>query len=158
MATKLKTPAKRETRGRPPVDTSKFVDLLDAYSGPGTVTELLVLLGVSNQVFYAQMKDDVLFYEAVMRVRNRSDDRVEAGLYARATGYAYEERSEKSTPNGLEITTHEKQLPADPGAAKMWLANRRPDRWREKVVVEIEGSAVYQTMLSAIEGTLTDDT
>jgi hypothetical protein len=30
------------------------------------------------------------------------------------------------------ITEYVEHVPPDPGAAKMWLTNRRPDEWREK--------------------------
>jgi hypothetical protein len=32
-------------------------------------------------------------------------------------------------------------LPPDPGAAKLWLVNRQPDRWRDTSKVEVEASA-----------------
>jgi hypothetical protein len=30
-------------------------------------------------------------------------------------------------------------VPPDPGAAKLWLTNRRPEEWREKSVTELTG-------------------
>ena len=30
-------------------------------------------------------------------------------------------------------------VPPDPGAAKMWLTNRRPEQWREKNTTELTG-------------------
>src|SRR4051812_47469279 len=35
-------------------------------------------------------------------------------------------------------------LPPDVGAAKLWLLNRQPNRWREKREIEVSGSIEHQ--------------
>lgn len=148
--------------GRPRYDRQQMVDMLNTYKdGPGTVHELTRLLGISTQTFYEFMKEDTGFSEAVMRVRDEADDRVEASLFDRAVGYSYTETSTKSGSgkDGQsvdETTIHEKELVPDVGAQMNWLKNRRPDKWRDKKEVEIN-SASYGAMLNAMREELSDD-
>lgn len=67
------------------------------------------------------------------------DDHVEAAMYKRACGIAYEERTyetkwDQASGEFVERCTKRvtKFIPPDPTSAMFWLANRRPDRWRYK--------------------------
>jgi hypothetical protein len=55
-----------------------------------------------------------------------ADERAEQALYERAIGYDYD----VDIGRGKTIIRH---IPPDLGALKVWLYNRRPDRWKEKV-------------------------
>lgn len=66
------------------------------------------------------------------------DVQVENALLKRALGYDYqEERIETSSKDGTKIIQTIKHVPADVAAQIFWLKNRRPDRWREKVPIEV---------------------
>jgi hypothetical protein len=68
-----------------------------------------------------------------------ADDRVERSLYQRAVGYSYNAvkiMQNNGEPVYAEYVEH---VPPDPGAAKLWLINRRPEDWREKTYNELSG-------------------
>jgi len=142
---------KARKNGRPPSEFSPaVVDVLDAYEGASTVTALQKLLGISSTVFYKWLKDEPSFSEAVMRVRARCDDEVEAAFMKRAVGYTtsvYEDKLDKD--GGVQTLNKEIHVASDTGAALNWLKNRRPDEWRDKKVVEIEGSHVDLVLKAA---------
>lgn len=69
------------------------------------------------------------------------DDLVERSMYQMAVGYALPEDKVFQYQGEPVIVPTLKQIPADPGAAKSWLANRRPEDWRDKQEVIIRGLA-----------------
>ncbi|MEM9969528.1 MAG: hypothetical protein AAF762_00295, partial [Pseudomonadota bacterium] len=42
--------------------------------------------------------------------------------------------------NGYELITLKSFQPGDPGAAKLWLCNRQPAKWRDSSRVEVTGA------------------
>lgn len=140
--------------GKPAHCRTELIRLLDEYTGgPGTVQELCRYLGITAYTFYEVQRTTPEFQQAVMRVRDRADDKVEASLYDRAIGYSYTEISRKTGvgKEGQRIdeeTVHDKELAPDVGAQMNWLKNRRPDKWREKVDVEVSGGAGWGAQLS----------
>jgi hypothetical protein len=71
--------------------------------------------------------------------KGQPDDRVERSLYQRAVGYTYS--SEKIFHHQGAITRAEcvEHVPPDPGAAKLWLTNRRAEEWRDMTYNEHAG-------------------
>ena len=75
------------------------------------------------------------FSKALTRGKEQADDRVERSLYQRAVGYDYP-AVKIFMPAGAPAPVYaeyKEHHPADVGAAKMWLSNRRGEEWREKV-------------------------
>ena len=70
-----------------------------------------------------------------------ADARVESALYKRAIGYEYTETSKEVGPDGTKTKTTTKQVAPDVTAQIYWLNNRRPDRWRNKQDISIEGAS-----------------
>lgn len=95
-----------------------------------TIMELAEILKVDRATVYrwrAQYQD---FCDAIKVGKELADERVGFSLYERAVGYTY---------NAVKIMQYEGQVireeylehvPPDVGAAKHWLANRKPDEWR----------------------------
>ena len=51
----------------------------------------------------------------------------------------------QGTPEaGPVIVPHQEHLPPDVGAAKLWLRNRQPERWRERQEVNVTGSVAHR--------------
>ena len=72
------------------------------------------------------------FCNALKVGKGAPDDRVERSLYQRAVGYGFQ-AVKIHCPMGVPvITEYVEHVPPDPGAAKLWLTNRRPDEWRDK--------------------------
>jgi transposase-like protein len=79
------------------------------------------------------------FMWALNESKQVADDLVEASLFSRAVGYSH--REEKVFCHEGMIITHEtmKQYPPDVTAAIFWLKNRKPDEWRDKHQMALEG-------------------
>jgi len=79
------------------------------------------------------------FFNALRLAKGKPDDKVERSLYQRAVGYSYS--TEKIFHHQGEITraSFVEHVPADPGAAKLWLTNRRSEEWRDKNTTELTG-------------------
>lgn len=76
------------------------------------------------------------FCEALKEWKAHANENVERSLYERALGYSHsEDKIFKSAGEKPTIVTTVKQYPPDPMAAKLWLTNREPDKWRDKVDV-----------------------
>jgi len=65
--------------------------------------------------------------------------RSSAASISRAVGYSYS--TERIFHHQGTITRAQciEHVPPDPGAAKLWLTNRRPEEWREKSYNELTG-------------------
>jgi len=75
------------------------------------------------------------FFETIKTNKDVIDDRVEASLLERACGYEHPET--KFFCDKGEIITAEttKHYPPDTAAAFIWLKNRRPNKWRDKLEI-----------------------
>lgn len=98
-------------------------------------------IDISQTTFYQWQKDYPVFSEAIKRGKAPVDIEVENALLKRALGYDYEETTTEiiELPNGEKrkhIKKVTKTVLPDTTAQIYWLKNRRPDRWREKPVVE----------------------
>lgn len=86
--------------------------------------------------------------DALKKGKIVADQEVENSMYKSAIGYYVEEEVqelsfEAATGNSKLITTkHSKKwCPPSVTAQIFWLKNRQPDRWRDKVVQEVETSS-----------------
>ena len=93
-----------------------------------TDREIADILGVCVRTFYRWRAEYDEFAEALKVGKEFADDRVERALYERACGYEYSDvkifhPSGAKEPVIVPVTVH---VPADVGAARQWLAARRP--------------------------------
>lgn len=104
-----------------------------------TDIELADFFGVATSTIYEWRNRNAEFSEAVIAGKDAADARVERAFFNRAVGYTYE--SEKIFNNAGEIlrAPTREHVPPDPGAALNWLKNRKPDKWRDKQILEHEG-------------------
>lgn len=74
------------------------------------------------------------FSLALRAGKDALDERVERSLYQRAVGYTFDS-VKIFMPAGAKEPIHapyREHIPPDPGAAKLWLCNRRPEKWRDR--------------------------
>jgi hypothetical protein len=95
-----------------------------------TDREIADILGVCVRTFYRWRAEYDDFAEALKVGKEFADDRVERALYERACGYEYSDvkifhPSGAKEPVIVPVTVH---VPADVGAARQWLAARRPQQ------------------------------
>lgn len=76
------------------------------------------------------------FFNALREGKAAFDDRIERSLAQRATGYAYHTEKVFQFQGSIVRAKVVEHVPADIGAAKLWLTNRRPDKWLELSKVE----------------------
>lgn len=145
-----KTPAKNRVKvpgkmGAPKIElTKKQMGLLAEVEPPYLISDICEKLGISNGTYYRLMKEDEDFSGTVTRLRSRADDLVENSLFKRAVGERVTTFEDKHNPTDGEVDRLEKEVyvPPDTKAINLWLMNRRPAEWRNKVEVEITGSHV----------------
>jgi len=76
-------------------------------------------LGISVSTLRRYRNDHPEFGEIFIQCRSAADDRVEAALLKRATGYDVDDGKVR-------------HIPPDVRAAVFWLKNRRPEAWKER--------------------------
>lgn len=76
------------------------------------------------------------FHKAVHIAKGMYDARVERALAQRATGYAVHVEKVFCFQGEITRARTVEHIPADVGAAKMWLTNRKGADWRDRTQVE----------------------
>lgn len=117
--------------GRPPKYKPEFCEIAERLCQQGaTDYELAMEFEVDVRTIWRWSTKYPEFCQA-LKTKAGYDDRIERKLAERALGYTYD--SEKvfqfqGIPVRVKTVEH---VPPDPGAAKLWLSNRRPKEWRE---------------------------
>lgn len=124
--------------GRPSKYTGDMPRLAGALARSGlTMEEIGEELGLSVQTLCKWLHSKPEFAEAVNEGRAKFDSRVENSLARRALGYTRKEHKFFKIDDRIEAVEYEAYYPPDTAAAFIWLKNRQPHRWRDKV--EIDG-------------------
>jgi hypothetical protein len=130
-----------KTNGRPTGYRAQFAQQAKSLcEGGATLGDLARFFEVSVstiKLWRAQYED---FSTALRIGRQRADELVESALFMRCIGYDHD----VDIGGGETLVRH---LPPDIGAIKMWLYNRQPGRWREKVEAERAGGMSDRTPL-----------
>lgn len=83
---------------------------------------------------------------------------VEASLYNMAVGYTEQEKKEIYKGGKLvETIVITKEVEPDLNAIKLWLYNRNPEKWKEKVVNNEETLKKLDYMLKEIDNIINSD-
>ena len=135
-------PAKRPP-GKPPKYTKELARIARVMCERGAIdAELADEFGVTIQTICIWRIKHLEFAEACKIGKELADNQVERALYQLCRGYDYEEdkivwvegSDGKKKPKTMTVRKH---VPADAQAAAKWLHNRRPEKWRDKVVVDV---------------------
>ena len=132
----------KDKGGRPTKYDVSFNERVYRYSLLGlTDTEMSSLLDISEATFNNWKHDYPMFLESLTRGKVESDVEVAVSMFKRANGYDYIEKvvtykddaqdddiSDSLKPSETKI--FHKHLPADVGAQKSWLSNRRNKLWK----------------------------
>lgn len=94
------------------------------------------------------------FFQALITGKDAADERVERSLYQRAIGFEQDEVKIFMPAGAAEpvYAPFRAKVAADVGAAKLWLTNRRGDRWRDKQDVEHGVTGQLADILARIDG------
>lgn len=117
---------------------------------------IISFLGLSRHDWDIIIGNDPEFAEALERWKLKADERVEASLYERATGYSHPDTHISAYQGEVIETPTIKHYPPDTQAAMFWLKNRRPDRWSDKVDVAVRGQVEHKHLHLVSEVDLQD--
>jgi hypothetical protein len=92
------------------------------------------ILGVALSTFHL-FKKIPEFSDALNSGRDIADANVAVSLYQRACGYSHQDIHISNFQGEITQTPIVKHYAPDTGAAKLWLKNRQPDKWRERIEV-----------------------
>jgi hypothetical protein len=102
-----------------------------------TDVEVADFFGVDEFTIYRWKIKYPDFCGAMLTGKENLDERVQRSLYHRAVGYTFS--SEKIFQHSGEIIRAKtrEHVPPDTAACSLWLRNRRPAEWRDKVFGEV---------------------
>jgi len=125
--------------------------LVEGWARNGLTDEQIAKnLGISKTTFYKYKKEHSELSELLKKGKEVIDIQVENALLKKALGYSYDEETTKNSDGNIEIKIVNKHVPGDTTAQIFWLKNRRPDKWRDKNVVEHEGELITTNPLSGL--------
>lgn len=124
--------------------TKDGLTLLEGWSRDGLTDEQLAdKIGISPSTLYEWKNKYSEISEALKKGKEIVDIQVENALLKRALGYDYqEEKIEKSKKDGVKVVQTIKHIPPDTTAQIFWLKNRRPDKWRDRPIVDADREAL----------------
>jgi len=98
-----------------------------------TNDELAKKFNVVTSTISKWLKEIPEFSEAIKKGRETADAAVALSLFKRATGYSHPDVHISNYQGEITVTDITKHYPPDTAAAFIWLKNRRPDLWRDRV-------------------------
>lgn len=118
--------------GRPPKYRKEFARIAGALCRRGaTDLELAEEFDVTTVTIWRWTVQHEEFCSAVKVAKNSFDDRIERSLAQRAVGYSYNTEKVFNFQGEIVRATVVEHVPPDVSAARLWLTNRRPDRWQD---------------------------
>jgi hypothetical protein len=146
LAAHAKGRPKREGEGRPSKYKPEFPEMARKFCLLGATDKRLAeLFEVTESTISEWKLQHPEFSEAIYAGRDMADAEIAESLYHRAKGYSHEEDDIRTVALGgnqgseIVITRTTKHYPPDTQAASLWLRNRHPQRWRDKVDIEHGG-------------------
>lgn len=124
--------------GRPSLWRDEFVEQAYKLTLLGaTNQELAGFFGVADTTIDKWIKEKPEFSGAITRGKHLADANVAERLYNRALGYSHD-AVKIFMPAGTEqpvYADYTEHYPPDTAAASLWLRNRQPKKWRDRVEV-----------------------
>lgn len=102
-----------------------------------TDKQMADIIGISEETFNQWKKKYKEFSESLARGKDIADAEIAKSLYHRAKGYEHKETItatfQGKITDKMDVIKH---YPPDTPAATLWLKNRQPDKWRDKVEMD----------------------
>ncbi len=106
--------------------------------------KLCLLRGMTDQelAFYFDVTEGTInnwkkahpeFLQSIKEGKTMADANIAASLYERARGYTHEEVHVSNYQGDITLTPLKKHYPPDTAAAIIWLKNRQPGAWRDRI-------------------------
>ncbi len=137
--------------GRPTAYKPEFAAIAKAMAKHGaTDFDIAEELGVTTVTIWNWRSRHPDFFNALLEGKDAFDDRVERSLAQKAVGYTYHSEKVMQFEGQIvraDVTEH---VPPDVGAIKLWLSNRRPEKWRDKSEVNLTGDEAFVKLWQAV--------
>ena len=121
-------------RGRPTEFKSTYVELGKNYCLLGADDkDLARMFEVDERTINRWKVAHPEFCQSIKEGKDIADAEIAKALYQRAKGYAHDEVHVSNYQGQITLTELVKKYPPDTTAASLWLRNRQPAKWRDKV-------------------------
>jgi hypothetical protein len=133
-------PEKRKKKlGRPTKFSTRLAERIFALAQEGkTDPQIAAAVGISRSTLNNWKGSHDGFLDAIKASKDVADELVEAALFQRAIGYRHRAvRILFDSEGGRFVTKKYTEVyPPDTTAAKFWLSNRKPKKWRDVQKIE----------------------
>lgn len=148
MATARSAAEVRKKLGAPSRYRPEYAELAYKFALLGaTDAKLAECFGVSEQTINAWKKAHPLFLESITRGKTVADADIAHALFHRAKGYSHRAVKIFQHQGGPVIVPYTEHYPPDTQAASLWLRNRQPALWRDRVLSLGEGSEAFAIVI-----------
>lgn len=121
--------------GRPSPYRAEFAEQAYRFCLLGADDErLATFFGVSRQTVSAWKDRHPEFLDAITRGKAVADAEIAHALYHRAKGYSHDAVKIFQYEGQPVIVPYVEHYPPDTAAASLWLRNRQPAKWRDRVL------------------------
>lgn len=122
--------------GRPTLYKPEYAELAKKFCLLGADDkELARMFGVVESTINLWKLNHPEFSESMREGKEIADAKIAESLYHRAKGYKHDDVHISNYQGMITVTPLVKHYPPDTAAASLWLRNRQPDKWRDKVDV-----------------------
>lgn len=118
----------RPTKYRP--DYARIAEQMAANGS--TDAEIARAFGIAPATLYRWKADIPEFRESIAGAKQIPIARVERSLYHRAVGYEHDHDEIRANGKAVTVVKTVKHYPPDTSAARLWLNNVAPERWRPR--------------------------
>lgn len=131
--------------------------LLEGWARDGlTLDQIAHNIGITTTTLHDWKNKYVEISNAIKKGKEVSDFEVESALYRRAIGYEYEEvmtevRTDETGNQEKHVRKTKKFMPPDVTAQIFWLKNRKPDKWRDKQVIEANAEGQLASLIDGLK-------
>lgn len=131
--------------------------LLEGWARDGLTDEQIAKnIGINVATLYGWKNKYNNINNALKKGKEVVDIEVESALYRRAIGYEYEETTQeiRTDANGNQekhMKKTKKFMPPDVTAQIFWLKNRKPQKWRDKQVIEANAEGQLAQLIDGLK-------
>ena len=110
--------------------------LLEGWARDGLTNEQIANnIGINVKTLYDWKNKQSNICNSLKKGREVADYEVENALFKRAVGYTIQVNEQKIDKDGcIHDLVKDIHIPGDTTAQIYWLKNRKPDKWRDKIV------------------------
>ena len=120
--------------GAPTKFTEEMVERIEIVATAGlTDKQMAKILGISESTLNNWKNKHAGFLESIKDWKDVADKEMEVALFHRGKGYSHPEDKIFIVNGEPLVVPTTKHYPPDTAAAFIWLKNRKPNEWRDKI-------------------------